>query len=101
LAQTGDRAPWPARSRREHFKKHGAKLGIYSEQEYDRSARETVRVGTPFTFQQEGKHRVGYYDRTTNRLTVLNEDETRILSHFPPGRGEQYVLDRPGSTYQP
>jgi hypothetical protein len=84
-----------------HYRKHGSKLPVQSVQEYEASALDTIRAGVRFTFVDtaKGLQRVGYYDSVTNRLTVLSDDELLILSHSPPDRGEQYVRDRPGSTY--
>lgn len=43
--------------------------------------------------------RVGYYERSTNRLTVVTATEVSVVTHFPPDRGEQYCRDLPYSTY--
>jgi hypothetical protein len=85
-----------------HFRKHGHKLALGTVQEYEASALDTIQVGTRFTFEDpaKGRKRVGYYDKVTNRLTVVSDDELFILSHYPPDRGERYVRDRPGSTYR-
>jgi len=67
--------------------------------EYDRSARETMEAGTCFQYvdDESGELRVGYYDRWTERLTVLSDDEQLIVSHFRCP--ERYVTSRRSSTY--
>src|SRR6188474_3013601 len=67
-----------------HYVKHPNVLRVATEQDYDDSARETIRRGVRFTFQERttGVRRVGYFERATGRFTVLNEHETRIRSHF-------------------
>lgn len=80
-----DQAPWPnARYLRGHFHKHGPKLGKWDVQDYDGSARGTIRAGTRFTFQSRdtGEGRVGYFDERHDRLTAPNEDETVIITHM-------------------
>jgi hypothetical protein len=67
--------------------------------EYDASAWDTIERGTYFEFVDEdtGEGRVGYYDRWTERLTILSDDEAVMISHFRcPVR---YVESQPGSTY--
>ncbi len=84
-----------------HFRKHGHKLPVRTVQEYEASAIDKIQRGVRFTFEDiaKGALRVGYYDKVSNRLTVMTDDELVILSHYPPDRGEQYVRDRPSSTY--
>ena len=80
-----DQAPWVStRSQEYHFRKHGAAMGHSTIEAYDRSARGTVRAGTRFTYRERGGSlkRVGFYHRQTGRLTVLDENETRIVNHF-------------------
>ena len=68
-------------------------------EEYDASAHEARNVGTCFGFIDDdaGDLRVGYYDRWTERLTVLSDDDLLILTHFR--FPERYVVTRRGSTY--
>jgi len=73
-----------------------------SAEEYDQSARDTIAVGVRFTYEDaaSGAPRVGYYDPTTNLLTALSDDETRIFTHFHPWGAEDYLReDLPFSTY--
>jgi hypothetical protein len=58
-----------------------------------------IEIGTYFEYHdpETAEWRVGYYDRPTERLTVLNDDETVIVTHFRCT--ERYVADRPRSTY--
>lgn len=94
-------AAWTSREELEkHFHQHRRELGISTVQEYDDSARETIRVGTYFEYRdlQTDDWRVGYYDRATRRFTALNADETLILTHFRCP--ERYVArSLRGSTY--
>ena len=68
-------------------------------EEYDASALEVMGVGTYFEFvdSDTGAPRVGYYDRWTERLTVLSDDESTLFSHFRCP--ERYVAGLLGSTY--
>jgi hypothetical protein len=65
------------------------------------SSHVTIQVGIRFEFEDRktGRDRVGYYDRATNRLTVLTDDELFILSHYLPTRGEVYIRGLIRSTY--
>jgi hypothetical protein len=75
-------------------------LGVATEQEYDESARETIRQGVRFTYRDRSTRvkRVGYFERATGRFTVLNERETRIRSHFLTS--ERQVRALPESDYR-
>jgi hypothetical protein len=93
-------APWgdpPARWN--HYTKHRNVLRVATEQEYDESARETIRRGVRLTYRDRstGARRVGYFERETGRFTALNEHETRIRSHFLTG--ERQVRALPESDY--
>lgn len=95
------RAPWfTATSRWSHFLKHGKKLGAVTVDDYDESARETIRAGRRFTYRDRttGKDRVGYYHASTERFTAMTDDEAVIMTHFVCL--EIYVCDLPGSSYQ-
>jgi hypothetical protein len=83
-----------------HFRKHGAKLGSADEAEYDASARETIRTGRRFAYQDpaSGQGRLGYFDRRSGLLTALTDDEAIIVTHFLTD--EQYVRQLPGSTFR-
>ena len=87
------------RRRRQHFAAHRRRLNVRTLEEYDASALEAIRVGTYFGLidSDTGAPRVGYYDRWTERLTALSEDESTIFSHFRCP--ERYVADLLGSTY--
>ncbi|GIW06860.1 MAG: hypothetical protein KatS3mg060_1665 [Dehalococcoidia bacterium] len=94
------RAVWAPGELEEHYRKHPD--GYRSVEEYDRGARETIRVGTRFHYRdtQTDAPRLGFYHRETNRFTGLTGDGRRITTHFRPDRGERYVRGLPGSTYR-
>jgi hypothetical protein len=83
------------------FRKHGPEFPFSNVQEYDASSIDTFQVGTRFEFEdrKSGRNRVGYYDKATNRLTVLTDDELIILSHYCPSQGDAYVRRLKRSTY--
>jgi hypothetical protein len=82
-----------------HFGLHGHDLGAATVEDYDRSARETIVVGTYFEYRDltTEEWRVGYYDVPTERFTVLSDDEQEIITHFRCPEG--YVRDLWTSTY--
>jgi hypothetical protein len=80
-----DQAPWFSEMERlRHFRKHGARLGTPTVEAYDGSARGTIRAGRRFTYRdpEKAEARVGYYDMRRERLTMLTDDESVIVSHF-------------------
>jgi len=80
-----DQVPWAnRRSLSRHFHDHGSELRRATIGEYETSSRGTIRAGTRFTFRDRLTHerRVGYFDRRNDRLTVLDEAETYIVTHF-------------------
>lgn len=83
------------------FQKHAPEFPYSTVQEYEASSIDTIQVGTRFEFEDRktGRLRVGYYDVNTNRLTILADDESTILSHYRPTRGEAYVRGLLRSTY--
>ena len=83
------------------FRKHGHEFPFSTVGDYEGSSIDTVVDGVRFEFEdrKSGRDRVGYYDRATNRLTVLTDDELFILSHYRPTRGEAYVRGLLRSTY--
>lgn len=83
------------------FRKHGHEFPFSTVDEYEASSLDTVTVGVRFEFEdrKSGRDRVGHYDKATNRLTVLTDDEMFILSHYRPTRGEAYVRGLLRSTY--
>lgn len=96
-----DQVAWTnQRERFRHFRRHGQVLGRLTEDDYDASARATIRAGKRFTYTDSGtgKQRVGYYDLRSERFTALNEAETRILTHFRCP--ERYVRTLPESAYR-
>jgi len=96
-----DQASWTSeRERSRHFRKHGPLLGQVTEDDYDASARATIRVGQRFTYDDAGtgRRRVGYYHARTERFTVVNERETRLLTHYRCP--ERYVRMLPSSEYR-
>ena len=93
---------WPNPAKlRGHFNKHGARLGVHTIADYEQSTLATVRIGRRFLYDDpgSGEPRVGYYEPPANRFTGLTDDETEIVTHFAPRRGEQYVRELPASTY--
>ena len=96
-----DFVPWTSEPERQwHFRKHGLSLRTPTVEAYDASARGTIRAGRRFTYRQwvSGQARVGYYDPATQRLTILNARETRVVSHFRCP--ESYVRGQDESNYQ-
>jgi pyocin large subunit-like protein len=94
---------WPSGpTLRQHFRDHGKKLGCASVQEYADSSTETVTIGISFTYTDDttGRQRIGYYHRASNRFTAVTGDGRRILTHYPPDRGERYVEELTDSTYR-
>lgn len=83
-----------------HSLQHRRTLGVRTVEEYDKSAREAIDVGTYFEYRdlRTDEWHVGYYDRSTRRFTGLNADESEILTHFRCP--ERYVArSLRGSTY--
>jgi hypothetical protein len=75
------KAPWgDPPTRWNHYTKHRNVLGVATEQEYDESARETIRRGVRFTYRDRsaGVMRVGYFEQASGRFTALNQHETQI-----------------------
>lgn len=96
-----DQAPWASDyERSKHFRKHGHDLNRATVEDYDRSARATVRAGKRFTYRDTATsdQRVGYYDERHERLTVLDERETAIVTHFHCP--ERYVRQLSMSDYR-
>ncbi len=85
---------------RDHFRRHGPELRCPTATAYEASAQGTIRNGIRFTFRDATteKRRVGYYDLRTKRLTILDEAEQVIVSHFV--RDEEYVRRLWESDYQ-
>src|SRR5262249_52676566 len=93
-------AEWPDESyRRRKFAKHGARLRLKTVDDYDASARETIRDGLRFTYSESdpSEDRVGYFDSNRRRLTALSGDETVIVNHFRAT--ENYVRHLENSDY--
>lgn len=69
-----------------HFLAHGGDLSVRTVDEYDASARATLRAGRRFTYidRRSGEPRVGYYQPSPRRFTALTEDMQTILTHFRP-----------------
>ena len=82
-----------------HYADHGREVGAASPEEYDASARRTIRRGLRFEYRERyGVPRVGYYDKAAGLLTALTRSERRITSHFRAT--EHYVRGLAGSTYK-
>ena len=92
---------WQSRGHLEdHFAKHGRGVGARPVAEYDSSARTTLALGTIFSYEdtKTGLTRVGVYDRETELLTVLSDDDHWIINHFRCD--EEYVMDLRENTYE-
>jgi hypothetical protein len=92
--------PWgDSPARWNHYVEHGRGVGANTEQEYDESARRTIREGVRFEYRERnGAPRVGYYDRVRGHFTGLDRQERRIATHFAVG--EPYVRGLRNSTYR-
>ena len=73
-------------------------VGARTREEYLRSARQTIQLGTRFTYAWKGGTRVGYFYRATRRFTALRDDEQFIITHFV--MSERQVRALRGSTYK-
>ena len=95
-------ATWARGQLDSHFSKHGREGPYRSVAEYDAAARETIRIGTFFTYvdRESNAPRAGFYDKQSNRFTGLTQDGARITTHFRPDRGETYVRRLERSTYR-
>jgi hypothetical protein len=95
-------ATWAPGQLRAHFEKHGAEGPWASESALDASARETIKIGTVFTYQdrESNAERLGFYHRESNRFTTVTRDGRRIATHFRPDRGEAYIRGLERSTYR-
>lgn len=84
-----------------HFEKHGKEGRHATVEAYDASARETIRMGRPFTYvdRETRVRRRGFYEPQARRFTAITEDGRRITTHFGPDGGERYVRGLPESTY--
>jgi pyocin large subunit-like protein len=101
-ASREEQAPWPSDDElADHYSDHHWDMNARTVQEYDASARATIRDGTRFTYDdpKTSRLRIGYYDPETGLLTALLGDGSEILTHFAPDDGEDYVRDLPHSTY--
>jgi hypothetical protein len=95
-------ATWAPGQLREHFEKHGREGPWPSESAYDAAARETIEIGTAFTYvdRESNAERLGFYLKDANRFTGLTRDGRRITTQFRPDRGEAYVRSLTRSTYR-
>jgi hypothetical protein len=95
-------ATWAPGQLQAHFEKHGREGPWASEADFDASARETIRIGTVFTYVDQTSHaeRLGFYDRGSNRFASVTRDGRRITTQFKPDRGEAYVRGLAQSTYR-
>lgn len=95
-------ATWAPGQLRSHFEKHGREGPWASESDYDAAAREAVKVGTAFTYQdrESNAERLGFYLKDGNRFTAVTRDGRRITTAFRPDRGEAYVRGLERSTYR-
>ena len=95
-------ATWASGQLRAHVDKHGREGPWASEAEYDASARDTIRIGTAFTYRdrESNAERLGFYHKDSNRFTGVTRDGRRITTQFKPDRGESYVRGLDRSTYR-
>jgi pyocin large subunit-like protein len=95
-------ATWAPGQLRAHVEKHGREGPWASEADFDASARETIRIGTAFTYldRESNAERLGFYHRETNRFVGVSSDGRRITTQFKPDRGEAYVRGLDRSTYR-
>ena len=96
-----DQAPWvSSHERSKHFRKHGQALERETVEEYDRSARATIRAGKRFIYRDTttSEQRVGYFDGRYERLTVVDDREATIVTHFHCP--ERYVRNLSTSDYR-
>src|SRR5688572_26435729 len=95
-------ATWAPGQLRAHVDKHGREGPWASEAEYDASARETIKIGAAFTYQdrESNAERLGFYHKDSNRFTGVTRDGRRITTQFKPDRGEAYVRGLDRSTYR-
>lgn len=91
----------PGPTLQNHFASHGHKFPYLTIQEYEDSSVETAKLGVSFTYTDDatGRTRIGFYDKAGNRFTAVTSDGRRIVTHFPPDRGEKYVEELLDSTY--
>lgn len=85
----------------DHFESHGAEVGADTPERYTASALLAVRLGRRFTYTDEttGLPRIGYFHRSSRRLTILTADERIIVSHFRCDGGAAYARGLIDSTY--
>ena len=102
VARIARDATWAPGALADHFGKHGSEGPWPDTGAYDRSARDTIRAGQPFTYidRTANVRRRGFYDPSGNRFTSVTEDLRRITTHFCPDNGERYVVLLPESTYR-
>src|SRR4051812_34257313 len=85
------------RSLEDHFRRHGAEIGVRNIAEYLDLARRTVDEGVRFTFRRTDVVRLGYYDRRTRRFVVVDPDTNTILSLSR--QSKNHVRTLASSTY--
>ena len=95
-------ATWAPGQLQAHVVKHGREGPWASEADFDASARETIRIGTAFTYLDGTSHaeRLGFYHRESNRFVSVTRDGLRITTQFKPDRGEAYARGLSRSTYR-
>jgi hypothetical protein len=95
-------ATWAPGQLEAHFQKHGREGPWASESVFDASARETIKIGTAFTYRdrEANTEHLGFYHRESNRFVGLTRDGRRITTQFRPDRGEAYVRALDRSSYR-
>lgn len=91
---------WMPANLMNHFNEHGRDFGYRSFREYEAGSLATIASGRRFTFREpKGRRRprIGYYERDTGHLTIVDQTHTEIVSYFLTS--ERYVRDLPESIY--
>jgi hypothetical protein len=93
-------AAWKSRAHLDdHFGQHRGELRVRSIAEYDKSAQDTIILGTRFTYVDRDtcERRIGYFHRDSARFTATTVDG-QIVTHFQADEG--YAADLLFSTYE-
>jgi hypothetical protein len=105
--QIASASEWAPESLSGHFAKHvinnadeatkWSRLGVTTESQYAQVAREVISSGKPFTYVQNGKKMIGFYDEARNIFVAVNQDG-RIATTFIPREGISYINGLQGMT---
>ena len=79
-----------------HFDRHGSSMGYNNANQYGQGARNNMTApGTTSAPARNGDGRTGYFNSSTGRLTIVNENG-RIITYFEPSRGWEYFNEHFG-----